>query len=270
MRQASELDEGAERGRELVEALVLFQPSHTQQHDIVAPDAGREADAGALGRRAKTIDRVEIERVRDHAHPCRRDAQVLQHDRLERTIRRDDAIRRARAREDRAPKWQIARALERRLVRARRAEFLEPLRVEHERRGASRAPPRVAEHARAEPVDYVDLPIANEIGGDPACAEPEQRICGAPIEHGRAASAGQRERSIRDRDQSDPWIEAGPARRRGAARRSSNERHVHVSARQILNEIVDVTLESADAVERKGRAGDDGDADHPLPSIRDR
>ncbi len=115
VRQAAVLAQGAERGREHVEALVLFQPSHAQQHDIVAPDAGREADAGALGRRSKTIDRVEIERVRDHAHPCRGDAQVLQHDRLERAIRRDDAIRRARAGEDRAPKWQIAGALERRL-----------------------------------------------------------------------------------------------------------------------------------------------------------
>ncbi len=39
----------AERGGEVVEALVLFDPPDAEQHHIVAADAGREADARRVG-----------------------------------------------------------------------------------------------------------------------------------------------------------------------------------------------------------------------------
>src|SRR5262245_46184842 len=101
---------------------------------------------------------------------------MLQHDRLERSIRRDHAVSGSRARENRAAERKIAGALEHGPSRAGRAELLEPLGIEDERRGASRAAARVAEHACTQPVYDVDLSIADEVPGHASRTQSEDRI----------------------------------------------------------------------------------------------
>ena len=65
--------------------------------------------------------------------------------------------------------------------------------------GAGRvgALPRVAEHARAEAVDDVDVAARDELERDAPGALAEQRIRGAAIDHRRAAPSGERKGAVR-------------------------------------------------------------------------
>ena len=64
---------------------------------------------------------------------------------------------------------------------------------------ASRSRRRVAEHARAEPVNDVDLARRHHAGSEPPGALPEQRIRRAAIENRRPATVREWKRHVRHR-----------------------------------------------------------------------
>ena len=188
-----------------------------------------------------------------------RHVEMLAHDRLERAVGGDDAIGRPRTDEDGASQRQVAGALEPRAPRVGRAELFEALRVEDERRDARRAPPGISEHARAEPVDDVDLAVADELPGQSPGAQAEERVGRAAIDHRRAASAGARERPIGDGPERDPWVD--DIRALWRLRRAGDERRLDAGVGEVAHEVVDVPLEAAEAVQREHGSGDDGDAE---------
>ena len=168
--------------------------------------ASRRTRAPSAGvARASTAG--EIQRVRDDAHALRRDAEMRADGGLERAIGGDHAVGRARARQDRASKRQVRRALQPRPRRIGRAELLQPLRIEDERRARAPAASRVSEHARAEAVHEIDGAPLDELPGGPPGALAEQRIRGAAIEHGRPPAAGEREGAIRHEPHVDARID---------------------------------------------------------------
>ncbi len=184
---------------------------------------------------------------------------MLADNRLERPVGCDDPIGRPRADEDGAPQWQVAGALEPGPARARGAELLEALWVEHERRPARRTPPGVPKDARAEPMDDVDLAVAHELPRKPSRAQSEERIRGAPVDHRRATPAGAGKRPVGDRPQRDRRMDRIRVVMR--LRRARDERGLDAGVGEVAHEIVDVALEPAQAVQREHRSGDDGDAE---------
>ena len=185
---------------------------------------------------------------------------MLADDRLEGPVGGDDAIGRFRADPNGAAKRQIAGPLEPGPAWVGGAELLEPLRVQHERRRARRATARVAEHARAQAMDDVDLAVADELPGKSARAQPEERVRRASIDHRRPAPSRQRERPIRDRCERDPWMNlVGRVAFLGCSR---DERRLDAGFGQIAHEVIDVALEAAESMQREHGSGDDGDANH--------
>ena len=212
--------------------------------------------------RGETVEPVEIERVRNDADAFRGHLEMLADDGLERAVGGDDPIGRLGAGEDGASQRQVPGALEPRAARVGGAEFLESLRIEHERRDARRAPPGISEHARAEPVDDVDLAVADELPGQSPGAQSEQRVRRASIDHRRAAPARERERPVGDGPERDPRVDRIRALTR--LRRAGDERRLDAGVGEVAHEIVDVPLEPAEAMQREHRSSDDGDAERGL------
>ena len=153
-----------ERGGEDVEALVRLQASDAQQHDLVVGDARRPADAH--GHRRRVACRSSHRRsmafgIDDDA--VGRESEVCADRRLQGAVGGDDPIGGPGARDHGPPQRQVGDPLEARAPRIRRAELLESLRVQHQRRRGVPALPRVPEHAGAEPVDDVDLAAVDEV-----------------------------------------------------------------------------------------------------------
>ena len=257
--------DGRQRAQQDVEALARFEAAGAEQDALVqarcrAAAADRRPRAGSVERVDRRADRARsgIVRIRV-ARECRDGA--ARPARATRSV----AITASAARgagEHRLPQRQIRGALERRARRIGRAELLEPLRVQHQRRRRPlprRAGARVAEHARAKAVDDVGLPCAHEIQRPPAGAQAEQRIRRAAIEHRRPAPSGAGEREVRHELRADRpggstrGDRAWPAG--GGCVISVTSTSRSASAR---DEIVDVALEAAVAVQREDRARDDG------------
>ena len=110
--------------------------------------------------------------------------------------------------EHRAAQRQIGGALQPRARGIGRAEFLQPLRIEHERRRRLCAPPaRIAEHAGAEAVHEIDRRRLDELPRDAPGALAEERIRRASVEDRGAAPARQRKRAVGHEPRRDPgWI----------------------------------------------------------------
>ena len=195
----------AERGREHVESLVLFQAADRQQDRFAGGDAVTLPDNRPFGRAGKRRRVDEIDPVRDRPHLFRAWREMPGHDRLERDVGRDDRVGGPRAAADGPSKRRVAGALRPGEGAAGGAELFESLRVEDERRErpALRTRPRIAEHARAETVDDIDVPGRCQPPREPARPQTEEQVRGAAIENRRAAPVGERERQVRhvaDRD----------------------------------------------------------------------
>ena len=146
-----------QRAQQDVEALVRFEPADAEQNALVRLDVVR---AGAGRRRAPdwSARRWPADRARWESSAsgragiprCRRTTGSSA-----RSVAMTASAAAAQVRTARRSGRYAAR-LSRRARRIGRAELLEPLRVQHERRRcADVARARVAEHARAEPVDDV-------------------------------------------------------------------------------------------------------------------
>ena len=118
----------------MVKAFVLLQSPDAQDHDIIPPDASREANASCVGAGGESVEPAQVERVRNDTNPIVLDAKVLSHDWFQRPVGRDDAVSGLGAREDGTSQRQVPRALQPGTARIGRAELLEALRVEDERR----------------------------------------------------------------------------------------------------------------------------------------
>ena len=102
-------------------------------------------------------------------------------------------------------------------------------------------------------------PLRTSVEASAAGTLAEQRIGGAAIEHGRAASAGEAETCGTERTRVDDSWNADRAAT-AAPRRAGHKRDPHAGAGEITNEIVDAALEAAETVQRKDRTGDHRDA----------
>jgi hypothetical protein len=142
---------------------------------------------------------LEVDGVRDHPHFLFRHVQMLEHRGLEHAVRRNHAVGGLCAGDHGAAQGQIGDAFRARASRVGRAEFLQPLRVHHERRRSVLPTPRVAEHAGAEPVDDIHLALIDELRSQPAGPLAEEGKRGAAIEDGGAArERGQKKRAVAD------------------------------------------------------------------------
>ena len=184
----------------------------------------------------------------------------------ERPVSGDDAVGRACCAPNRHAQGPVPKALQRGTGRIGRAEFFEPLRVEHERCAyvRTRVFHRVAKHAGAQAVNDVDVSRPDEMRSQPPGTQPEQRIRRAAIENRRPSPVCEWERHVRHRPHrelrmAEHRIRAGISGSVGGRRRC-NQRHMKVTRQQASHEIVDVPLEATEAVKWIHRPRDDGDA----------
>src|SRR5450759_770934 len=131
-------------------------------------------------------------------------------------------------------------------------------------RSKSRPGQRIAQHAGAEAMDNVYVARLDQAAGQAPGAHAEQRIGGAAIENGRAASAREREGRVRDEADRQRRTAADGGGRvlrgDGGARGSRDQVDPDPAFRQVTREIRHVTLEPAVSVQRVDGARHDRDA----------
>ena len=92
-----------------------------------------------------------------------RNAQVLEHDRLERSVGRDHHVSGGGAGKHRTTERQVRRTLQSGPRRIRRAELLEALRIQHQRRRRSTPGPSISEHTGAQSVHELNATGRHQI-----------------------------------------------------------------------------------------------------------
>jgi hypothetical protein len=261
----------AERGGQHVEALVLLEPADADEQALVGGQSEpRPQGCRGTGRcRARVIDALQV-------HGIGHDVDARRIDRQMRADRRDQCVVGGEHRLGGAgtgPHGRLQRCvgepLQAREAGMRAAELLQALRIEHERRtcvGAAMRQ-RVAEPAGAEGVHEIDVAAADQVGGDAAGPPAEDGVSGSAIDHRGAAPSGAGEGHVRHGAQPDPAGWRGEQRRHVTVRaerprcrgRLGEERDRQPPPGQVVQQVVDVALEAADAVQRVDRARQDRD-----------
>jgi hypothetical protein len=114
---------------------------------------------------------------------------------------------------------------------------------------------RVAEDARAEAVNEVDLFRSDEIQRRSPGSEAKERVRRAAIDHCGAAPVRKRKRAVRNRVHPDLRMDSvgGLAARRGPG----DDGDFYVLGEEVARKIVNGSFQTANAVERIDGAGDD-------------
>ncbi len=190
-------------------------------------------------------------------------AEVLEDHGDERAIGGDHGVGGGGARADRLPERPVRPHFQLCAAGVGRAELLEALRVEDERRQRGIASPGggIAQDAGAQPVHEIHAVLAREPRRKASGAPAEQRVGRVAVQDRRPSPAGAGERHVGDRQDLDVRRQrrvhqgavGGWTRPRGPGRRRHDERHRHVAPGEMVDEIGHMSLQAPPAV--PGRHG---------------
>ncbi len=183
LRQRALLHQSGQRANQDPVSLVRFQPAYAENQKIIRQETNLFAQRLSPRRSVGSIALCDLNRIGDDGDDIWTDVKMCDDGAQQRSIRRNNSIGGSGASPDSEAKREICDAFQRRARRIGRAKFLQALWIEHKRCSRRLAvPKRVAQHARPQAVDNIDLRLRPRAGLRPArhAGQREDMRCSCP------------------------------------------------------------------------------------------